>query len=478
MQQQDRLQRQQKRLQEQQKKIAEQERRLNAVEKKRSAQRKKFKRAPEPKQNQEVLITPNGFSVVDPMDLSLFRGGVQVPLVRVLMPDGTSFLAPADRFNYTLAQDVKPKEPTFITEPEKKKKKKKAAPRQKAPARTVRKRTRRPSSVAPRRRTAPAKQQPKPAPTPEDQSIRAKSEKQVDQLLLDKGAILLKPGTLQLEPSFEYQTYSSSNVAINGVSLFNAIIIGTIRVDDIQRQVITGSLKARYGIINRLQIDATVPFVRRSETEVLGVGTPDVTERNITGLGIGDVEIGLTGQPLIGRGWIPNVLVRVGARIPTGEDVFQIPTVTIGPGGQTRLVRAPTGNGFWGIFATATAVWSIDPVAFFVGGGYTFNVPRNISPTVGNIDPGDSISYFTGMNIAVNERVSLNLSFVGQNTFSTFQNGNKVPNTSFIDGRVTIGTSIGLTDNISLLANAGIGLTRQSPDFTFTVSLPITLSTR
>jgi hypothetical protein len=331
-----------------------------------------------------------------------------------------------------------------------------------------------------RRRAVPVKQQtpPKAPDTPEDKSIRAKSEKQVDQLLLDKGAILLKPGQFQIEPGLEYSSFSSSNVAINGLSLFDAIVIGTIRVDDIQRQVLTGSLKVRYGIISRLQIDATIPFLWRTETEVLGVGTPDVFERSITGYGLGDIEIGLTGQPIIGRGWVPNVLVRAGIRIPTGEDVFSIPTVTVGAGGQTRLTRAPTGNGFYGIFVTATAVWSIDPVAFFFGGGYTYNLPRNVGGQFGNIDPGNSISYFAGMNIAVNDRVALNLSFVGQNSFSTVQNGQTVPNTSFIDGRVTIGTSVGLTDNISLLANAGVGLTRQSPDFSFTVSLPITFNTQ
>ena len=471
--QQKKLQEQEKQLQSQKEKIARQERRLKAIEKTDVARVKKASPKRIPKGSRSVLVTPKGFAEVDPLTLSLFRGGIQVPAVRVIMPDGTSFLAPADRFKYTLAQDVKPKEPTFITEPEKKKAKKKAAPTRKRRTRTVQRRR-----VAPRRVVVRATKKQQPTPKQEDKSVRAKAEKQADQLLLDKGAILIKPGTLQIEPGIEYSHYSTSNVAINGVSLFNAIVIGTIRVDDLQRDVLTGTLKARYGIMSRLQADVTIPFVYRSEKEVLGVGTADVFERAINGYGLGDIELGLTGQPIIAHGWVPNVLVRVGARIPTGEDVFSIPTVNIGPGGQTRLTRAPTGSGFYAAFATVTAVWSIDPVAFFVGGGYTYNIPRNISAQIGRINPGNSISYFTGMNLAVNDRVALNLSFSGQRVSSTTQNSRIVPNTSYTDARVALGASVGLTDNISLLANAGIGLTRQSPDFTFSVSVPITFNTQ
>ena len=42
------------------------------------------------------------------------------------------------------------------------------------------------------------------------------------------------------------------------------------------------------------------------------------------------------------------------------------------------------------------------------------------------------------------------------------------------DARVILGTSVGLGQRISLLVSAAVGLTDQSPDFQFTVSLPMT----
>jgi hypothetical protein len=47
-------------------------------------------------------------------------------------------------------------------------------------------------------------------------------------------------------------------------------------------------------------------------------------------------------------------------------------------------------------------------------------------------------------------------------------------NTAATDGRVILGTSVGLTRNINLVMNAGIGLTPAAPNFTFFVALPIT----
>ena len=100
-------------------------------------------------------------------------------------------------------------------------------------------------------------------------------------------------------------------------------------------------MRVRYGLINRVQVDATVPYVHRRDREILGVGTPNVSERVINGHGIGDIEFGISGQPLIGRGWIPNILVRAHGRFPTGKNAFEIPTEVIGPGNQrgTRYLR-------------------------------------------------------------------------------------------------------------------------------------------
>ena len=70
-----------------------------------------------------------------------------------------------------------------------------------------------------------------PQPLPPQEPERPKPRKPQEQLLLERGAILLRRGTLQVEPSVDYTHFSSDRVAISGLTVFEAIIIGLIRVD-------------------------------------------------------------------------------------------------------------------------------------------------------------------------------------------------------------------------------------------------------
>jgi len=406
------------------------------------------------------------FQAMSDEALSAQRGGA-IPVFRVELPNGTSVLVPATQIQAFLAQA--PRDPGFEVEPERPPA---TQPPGTPPPRRAAPPPRRPPPVA--RPAQPPATPPPATPPATDESERARAQKAQDAGLLERGAILLPPGTLQIEPGIEFSKSSGNNVQISGVSIFDAIIIGFIRVDAVDRDVVTGTLRVRYGVINRVQVDATLPYLYRQDREVLGVGTPDVRTRSFDGRGIGDVEIGVSGQPIIGRGWLPNVLVRVSTKIPTGESSFQIPTVSTGPGGERRLTRSPTGSGFHSATATVTAVLPLDPVVLFAGGGYTVNFPRTWGG-FGRIDPGDSFEFFAGLNFALNERVSFNFSFVHQRAFSTSRDGQALINTSATDARAIFGTSIGLSRNVNLVMNAGIGLTPQSPNFTFFLSVPITL---
>ncbi len=289
------------------------------------------------------------------------------------------------------------------------------------------------------------------------------------------GAILLPKGTLQLQPSLEYSYLSSSRVAISGLFLFDAILIGVINVDSLRRDFLTAALTARYGLLDRLQFDVRVPYVFREDQEILGVGTSNQRERTTSNNSLGDIDASLLWQALIGRGAVPDAILRVDGTFPTGEDPFGIPTEDVEgrPGSERRLTKPPTGTGFYGVGPGITLVWRADPVIFSTGVKYTFNLARNFGGLVGEINPGDSIEWVVGLTLAVSERVAINLSFVDKIILSTTQNGREVPGSSFNDGRLVLGTSIGLSSDITLLVSVAAGLTTASPDFQFTVSLPI-----
>ncbi len=330
-----------------------------------------------------------------------------------------------------------------------------------------------------------------PPPTPEPaapgapapaEAERPKPERPPEAALLERGAILLRRGTLQVEPGMEYDHFSSNRVAISGFTIFEAIVIGTIRVDRINRDLVVGSLAGRFGILDRLQVDGKVPYVYRRDTEILGVDTNSPVERPTQAAGLGDIEGSISGQPWIGGqlgGAIPDVIVRFGGRLRTGRDAFSIRTVQVpapGGGSTPRLEQPPTGFGFFGLSPGGTLVWRTDPVVFFVGGNYTFNVGREVGPLTSrlNIDPGSSLQGVVGFNLAVSERVAVNMTFIDQITNSTIVNKVKQPGTSLNDGRLILGTSISLHPNVNLLVSAGVGLTRDSPDFTFNFSVPMT----
>ncbi|MEN8196692.1 MAG: hypothetical protein ABFS30_09265, partial [Pseudomonadota bacterium] len=340
---------QQKKLEEQQRKIARQERRLRQIEERRRA------KAPTKKQNTGKDAVPSWLATIPWHELGKLRGGFGAsgPLT-VVLPDGRLVAFPrGGPRDPLLAQDATPKPPVALPD----------EPKRRPRRRTRRRRATPPPAKKPAApRAKPATPAVKTPPTPA--AARPKSEKQPDQISISTGTILLRPGTLQVEPGFEYQRFSVSNVAIAGLSIFDAIIIGTIRVDRIDRDILTASLRTRYGITSRVQADLFVPFQYRRDLEVFGIGTPDANERVISGYGIGDVEAGITWQAILARGWVPSVLLRVSGRFPTGRDPFGISTVELeNRPGEVRLSKPPTGNGFFGAGATVNFVWTLDPVA-------------------------------------------------------------------------------------------------------------------
>lgn len=454
-----RLDRLEKIILQQQRRLAAQERRLAAQTRRLAAQEKRTR---EPFR---VFTPGNGYVLLEWTALRGLRGGAKRPrALSIMTPDGRIIDLPRSaRPRLLAAAELVPREPTPV------------APEirdEKTPTKPIKKVT---PKAPTRKKPAGKKASERAQPGAPDEN-RPKAQKPREQALLERGAILLRRGTLQVEPSIDFTHFSANRVAINGFTIFEAIVIGTIRVDDLNRDIVTGAVTTRYGITDRIQLDLRVPGVYRKDSEILGVGTPDIIERIISGFGLGDLEVALSVQPLIGGGGVPDIIVRVQGRFPTGRHSFEIATEPVGAGGEVRLVEPPTGSGFYAAGATATLVWTIDPVVMFLGGGYTVNFPRNFGGGFGLIQPGNTVEFFAGLNLAINDRVAINFSFVDQITRSTSQNGVTQPGTSFNDARLTIGTSIGLSSKISLLASASIGLTEESPDFQVTVSLPMTFT--
>lgn len=326
---------------------------------------------------------------------------------------------------------------------------------------------------------APQNQQGVRQPTPPTQvasaeADRPRSQRQADQLLLDAGGVLLPRWKWQIEPGFDWTHISSDRVNVSGYTVFNSIVIGTIRVDDVSRDIGSFSLSGRVGLPRRTQLDLRIPYQYRVDRETLGVGTADLRDQLTEGGHLGDVEATASWQPLVARGIVPATILRLRARFPTGESAFEIPRISTGAGGQTKLVRPPSGSGHYVLEPGFTAVWRSDPLVLFLGASRSFPIERDF-PVFGKIEPGATTSFFAGLNLAVNERSSLNLSFSNQLTASTRQNGLKLIGTPTNDARLGIGGSFGLTETQSISVTFQMGLTDQSPAYAISVGIPLAL---
>ncbi len=84
----------------------------------------------------------------------------------------------------------------------------------------------------------------------------------------DQPGILTGKGKLVLEPSVQYSYSSSNRVALVGYTVIPSLLIGLVDVRELKRNSLTGALTLRYGLSNRLELEAKVPYVYRYDSTV------------------------------------------------------------------------------------------------------------------------------------------------------------------------------------------------------------------
>lgn len=317
------------------------------------------------------------------------------------------------------------------------------------------------------------------APTEVGTSRKEKAEDRPTQdlaVLADEGGVLSRKGRLTIEPSLEYSRSSALRVAIEGFTIIPALNVGSFEITQVDRDTITSAVAARYGLTNRLEIDAKVPFVYRSDNTLsrpIGAGAGVDTLQELDGSGLGDIEVGAHYQVNDGReGW-PFFVGNLRFKSATGTDPFEVPIDPV-TGLQAEL---PTGSGFYALQPSVTMIYPSDPAVYFANLGYLYNMERDIGGVYGTIDPGDSVSFSFGMGFAINERTSYSLSYSHSTVFKTLQNGVAVPNSDVLQvGALDLGYSFRLNEMTNLNFNVSAGLTEDAPDVRLTFRVPISFN--
>ena len=203
--------------------------------------------------------------------------------------------------------------------------------------------------------------------------------------LIDYAGVLTPKGKFVIEPTLQYAHSSVYRIGVEGYSVLPAILVGAIQVEDTSRDTYVTALTTRYGLTQRLELEARIPYVWRTDStltrNVEGTSTPILVSSD--GQGLGDVEV--AGHYQLNQGPTgPYYVANLRVKAPTGEDPFGIPLNNNG-----LLTRLPTGSGFWGVQPSLNAIFPSDPAVFYGNLSYLWNMKRDVGGDYGKIDPGD-----------------------------------------------------------------------------------------
>ncbi|PLT16731.1 acetate kinase [Ralstonia mannitolilytica] len=321
-------------------------------------------------------------------------------------------------------------------------------------------------------------------PEPSDQPPRIAQ-------IFDEPSALTPPGKVVVEPSLQMAYSSSDRVALVGYTIIPALLIGLIDVRQVKTTTLTGTVAVRYGLARRWELEARVPYVYSTSDTVsreLFTGTATDNAFSSHGHGIGDVE--LTARYQLNAGGVdkPFYIGWLRFKTRTGKDPFDVTTDCVtrcvsNTTGTGLPLQQPTGSGFFAVQPGLTWLFPTDPAVFFGSISYLHNFERKdvslnlvdgSKQFLGNVKAGDIIGLNFGMGLALNEKASFSIGYDQSIIAPTKQNGQRVPGSvRTILGTLLVGYSYRLSPKMTLNLSVGAGLTRDTPDLTVTLRLPI-----
>lgn len=318
-----------------------------------------------------------------------------------------------------------------------------------------------------------------------------------------QGGVLLQRDQLVLEPTLGYSFSTNSRLILTGFSILPLLILGTIEAEKVETQTFVPALGFRYGIRRGIQFDLRIPYLVQNTTRVR-VLSDRTGQGQFSGenSGLGDVSFGASYQFLYERAWIPDMVFRLGASAPTGRSQFDIFQDIIATGmfetldqfeEQLTAQGQATGSGRWTVDASVTGVKALDPAILFGTVGFSYSPPvtetvlqlsanpsnpREIIVIPMEADLGGTSAFSTslGMAISLNNQLSMNWSFANTYRFSQENNGQKIPDSQVQSASFNMGLNIAVTPRITTNIVGSIGITPDSPDFAFSMTVPVSFT--
>lgn len=303
------------------------------------------------------------------------------------------------------------------------------------------------------------------------------AQKVVVESIPESAGVLTPKGHFVLEPQFDYTHGSTNRLVFRGVEIVTGIQIGVIEASDADRNAIEGAIDGRYGLTNRLELEARVPYLFRSDrVTTLAQRDSEATRTEyITGHDIGDVELAARYQLNDPSEYLPVFIAGLRVKSNTGSNPYTIQRDEFGV-----AEKLATGSGFWAVQGSLNMLYPTDPAVIFAGISYTGEIPRTLNKVVdnvliGRVVPGNSIGVNAGFGFALNPRFSFSLGYKHEFIESTkvVLGGTNQKSQSLQIGAFTVGWSFALTPRIVISNTYAIGTTRDAPDMEVLFRLPI-----
>jgi hypothetical protein len=301
------------------------------------------------------------------------------------------------------------------------------------------------------------------------------------------GGVLLPEGKFSLEPSIEYDHASTTQLTFQGTSIAEGVLIGAINASDVRDDTVIGALTGYYGVTDRLELEAKVPYVYRSNSEIdsLGGGSNFTSfQRSISGNDLGDIEFAAHYQINDGLEDWPIFVGNFRYKSDTGTSPFDVGFT------QSGLPESlATGTGFNTIEPGVSVFYPLDPVVLFGAVEYDYSFPIDVNKlvagqTVGHVTPGWAVGGTLGMGIAMNQKLSAIIGYQHYYVAPTNEkvvtviNGGAFPqslNSQALQvGSFLLGGAYQLTPSLGLNFQTLIGATRDAPDVRVIFRVPYT----
>lgn len=329
--------------------------------------------------------------------------------------------------------------------------------------------------------------------TSEEVKKDAGPSQSVENLLQEEHALFSRKFTFDV--GMTYSHYDRKQLVLDGFLALDAIFLGNISVDDIESDILTVDFGARYNVTDRWQVGIKVPFVSRYSTYTKtgsSAGVSETLQSDVdTIFELGDVELSSYYKLVQESESWPDTVWSVRLKTPTGQDPYGIKNIDENPNDSVDLTHPaelPTGSGLYALSTGFSFVKTTDPAILFASIEYTHQFSESfddISSEPGVFTPGDvrlgnSIAYGLGVAFAINERMSLSLSYSQRfseeaETRVAGTTWQEVVNSDANAATFTTGLTYALTNNVSVSTSLGIGLTPDAPDFTFAIKFPFSI---